>query len=81
MNQKLCIFIFFLFNLYIVLIYLIKFQITNFITNKLVLFEDLSYKILKKQNNFIKYISNNNYLNDNQKKFIIKIYLFNQKRK
>ena len=49
-----------------------KIQFTNFITNKLIFFEGLSYKILKKQNNFIKYISNNNYLTNNQKKFIIK---------
>lgn len=72
MNKRLYIFIFFLFKSIYSFNFTHKIQITNFITNKLVLFEDLSYKILKKQNNFIKYISNNNYLNDNQKKFIIK---------
>ena len=49
-----------------------KIKITNFISKKLILFEELSYKILKNQNNFIKYISNNNYLRENHKKFIIK---------
>lgn len=53
-----------------------KIEITNFISNKLVLLEGINYKILKQQKNFIHFIGKNNYLNNNQKEFLIKNIFF-----
>ena len=53
-----------------------KIQITNYISNKLVSLEGINYKILKQQKNLIQYIGKNNYLNNNQKEFLIKNIFF-----
>ena len=53
-----------------------KIQITNYISNKLVFLEGINYKILKQQKNLIQYIGKNNYLNNNQKEFLIKNIFF-----
>ena len=53
-----------------------KIQITNYISNKLVFLEGINYKILKQQKNLIHFIGKNNYLNNNQKQFLIKNIFF-----
>ena len=48
-----------------------KLLITNFISKKIIFLEELKLNLLIKNKSIIKYVSNNNYLNIEQKKFLI----------
>ena len=69
---KISIILFFFINVIYSFNFTQKIQITNYISDKLVFLESINYKILKQNKNFIQFIGNNDYLNNNQKKFIIK---------